>query len=297
MQSLLVTGEMRSGTTFIANFLNSQDNAIVYADMLVRLFMEAHALNIQEINQKLSTQQKNILLSNLIQEGKLHHLDFSGIDRDRDLTWLDLFHEGLSIIQGDDIASLVGVKRTREEDYLSQLMSAGTKVIYCVRDPRDVVISAKNRFAGFDLFNSAENWQKSVRSALSHKQNANFLIVRFEDLILKKQETADRLSSFLGLPIKVDFEEFHYGRDRKYRDNSSFGDVKKLFDPSATYRWKSQQDHASIHFVERLLSWEMAALDYETQGRLEESSSLWKAYKREKFKKALLQPIKRIYRR
>jgi hypothetical protein len=296
-RALLITGEMRSGTTFLANFLNSQEQMVVYADMLVSLFMEAHALNIKNIKKDLSEREKNVLFSNLIQEGKLHHLDFSCIDREKKLSWLDLFKQALTVIKGDESAKIVGVKRTREEEYLSQMLKSGTKVIYSVRDPRDVMISAKNRFARFNLFHVAENWQKSVQVALELRSHSSFLILRYEDLILEKEETAARLAQFLELPIKTDIDNLKFGKDKSYRDNSSFGDINKLFDPSATYRWKNRRNHPEIDFVERLLEVEMQELSYETQSNKQNGKAIWQRYKRQKLKEALISPFKKMYHR
>lgn len=296
-QSLLITGEMRSGTTFLANFLNSQSKAVVYADMLVSLFMEAHQLGIRDIHKPLSEREKNVLLSNLIQEGKLHHLGFATIDRDRELNWWLLFQESLNVIRGGEDAQIVGVKRTREESYLPQLINAGAKVIYCVRDPRDVVISAKNRFARFDLFKSAENWQQSVQLALQLRDSKHFFLMRYEDLILEKDKTAQQLSDFLELPVITNLTELKFGHNKHYRDNSSFGDVKKLFDPSATYRWKSNPANPEMQFVERFLKSEMQDMGYKPSGVSTDDHTLWKKYKKQKLKEKIVNPIKRAYQR
>lgn len=287
---------MRSGTTFLANFLNSQKDCVVYADMLVSLFMEAHALGIHDIKKILTTREKNILLSNLIQEGKLHNLDFSTIDRKETLSWWQMFLEALEIVKADKSATVVGIKRTREEEYLPQLLAMGVKVIYCVRDPRDVVISAQNRFARFNLFRSAENWQRSYRFARSLEYFPNFKLLRYEDLILNKENTAEKLSSFLSLKVITTLENLSFGHHLNYRDNSSFGDVSKLFDPTATYRWKSNPDNAEIHFIDRLLVKEMNELEYE-KGNMgtKTGTSLWSKYKLHKQKEALMKPLKKLY--
>jgi hypothetical protein len=296
-EAVLITGEMRSGTTFLANFLNSQEDTVVYADMLVSLFMEAHHLGISDIQVALTEREKNVLLSNLIQEGKLHQLDFSGIDRRKELSWFDLFKKALDVIKGDRKVKIVGVKRTREEAYLLPLLESGVKVVYCVRDPRDVVISAKNRFARFNLFKAAENWQQSVRLALQLKDQKYFFVLRYEDLILEKDKTAHQLSDFLELPVTTNLSEFKFGHDKLYRDNSSFGDVNKLFDPSATYRWKSNSANPEVQFVEKLLEPEMQDMGYEPSGDSPGDHTLWKKYKKQKLKQKMLNPIKRAYQR
>lgn len=296
---VLITGEMRSGTTFLANFLNSQHGMVVYADMLVSLFMEAHSLGIQDIHKELSEREKNVLMSNLLQEGKLHHLDFSTISREEELTWFELFEKALRVVKGEQKASIVGVKRTREEEYLYSLLQSGVKVIYCVRDPRDVVISARNRFAMFDLFKSADNWQKSVKLARKLEKNKNFMLLRYEDLILRKDESAKALATFLGLPVTTQLDQLSFGRDKQYRDNSSFGDVDKLFDPKAVNRWKADTGNPEVLFCEELLASEMQHLAYERKtgsGRKTEAQRLIKAYHKQKRREGIAGQLKKIYK-
>lgn len=295
---LLITGEMRSGTTFLANFLNSQQNMVVYADMLVRLFMEAHALGINDVHHPLSDREKNVLLSNLIQEGKIHDLDFTLIDRSENLTWFGIFVKALEVIDGNSHSAIVGVKRTREEDYLPQLLEAGVKVIYCVRDPRDVVISAQNRFAEFKLFKSVENWNKSVSMALRLQTHQNFYLLRYEDLIMEKEQSSAHLSDFLNIPLTTDLKHLDYGLDRKYQDNSSFGDVSQLFDTKAVNRWKNNAESPEIGFVEKALKHQMVSLNYVVSaGEITgESQALWWQYERQKKKERIVNPLKKIYR-
>ena len=97
--------------------------------------------------------------------------------------------------------------------------------------------------------------------------------------------------------LQTNFNELEFGRGKKYCNNSSFGDVRKLFDPTATYRWKSSGDKSVIHFSERLLSKEMKELGYETQGQLKAGSDLWRSYRRRKIKTSLVNPLKNILRK
>lgn len=293
---------MRSGTTFLANFLNSQEKLTVYADMLVSLFMEAHSLGIHDIHRKLSEREKNVLMSNIIQEGKLHHLDFSVIDREAQLSWFRLFEKALGVIKEDEDTLLVGVKRTREEKYLSQLLEAGVKVIYCVRDPRDVITSARHRFAKFDLFKFLNNWKLSVKLALQLDSYENFLLLKYEDLILEKENTAILLEQFLGQSVTTQLEKFNFGHSMHYRDNSSFGDVNKLFDPKAVNRWKSNEGNPEAIFVEKLLDDEIKYLRYESSQppihlvKSIEVKRLIKAHKRWKKKEWTVHQLKKILR-
>jgi len=273
LTKLLITGEMRSGTTFLANFLNSQNDMYVHADMLISLFMEGQALKIKNIDEQLTDKQKNILFSNFIQQGKIHDLDFSGINRKKTNSWWEIFNEAMYVMQTHHPASLIGIKRTNEEKYLRQLLDKGVKVIYCYRDPRDVLYSASNRFSGFNSFKSADNLKKNIKFALTLKNKPGFFFLKYEDLILEKEKTAAALSQFVSMPVHTELTELKFGLSKKYQDNSSFGDVKKLFDETAVYRWKNNTDAKEVLLADVLLKHEIEELGYEKSYALNKKKS------------------------
>lgn len=299
MTQLLITGEMRSGTTFLANWLNSQKGMVVHADMLLSLFMQGRALGIENIHQPLSMREKNVLLSNLIQEGRDRGLDFKQIVRSEEMGWHDLFQKALQVVQGNANAGLVGVKRTREEFYLSPLLKTGVKVIYCIRDPRDVVLSGKNRFAGFSLFRTVQNWQQSVTVAEALKAEPGFMLLRYEDMILKKEHTAKTLTGFLGHEVTTKVHELRSGRSASYQDNSAFGDVGKLFDPKAVYRWKAEPDSDEVRFCGHILRRELAEMGYEpgsVPSAATRKEGLVKAYRLHRRNQRLKAMLRRAFR-
>lgn len=301
MQPILITGEMRSGTTFLANFLNSQKEAVVFADMLVSLFREAHSLGITDIHRSLSQREKNVLISNIEAEGRTHKLNFSTIPRDEDLSWHSIFLAALKIIMGDKQPGIVGIKRTREEKYLRALIESGVKVIYCIRDPRDVLLSAKNRFAEYNLFNAVDNWIKSIINAIELRDSKNFMLLRYEDFILHKKTSVKRLEEFLNISVSLDLNELKYGEDLNYINNSSFGDITKLFDKSAVYRWKDNLSNPEIPFCNTVLFPYLKLFGYETSNTKSENlktlSNLKKKYRQYKRKKAIRQYIRTTFDR
>jgi Sulfotransferase domain len=297
-QRLLVTGEMRSGTTFVANLLNSQVEAKVYADMLVTLFMEGHELNINDIKLPLDSQKKNILISNVIPEGMREEMDFEGINRTLDLSWLDIFNYCLTQIKGSDSPKIVGIKRTREEKYLKQLLDDGVMVVYCVRDPRDVVISSKNRFSAHRTNTYIGKWSNSVNNAIGLNRYSNFFLLKYEDLILNTDEVAGKLEEFLGIEIKTDLKELSFGSRLKYQNNSSFGDVKKLFDSSAVYRWKKLEDQSEAQFCAHHLAEYISELGYESGDKMNAKALLLhKGFKKEMRMAKLRASLKNTFKR
>jgi hypothetical protein len=47
---MLITGEMCSGTTLIANYLNSQSGCVVYSDLLKGWFNETRKLGLPDLS-------------------------------------------------------------------------------------------------------------------------------------------------------------------------------------------------------------------------------------------------------
>jgi hypothetical protein len=123
---VFITGEMRSGTTFVANYLNSQPDCLVYADFLRSLFIEARHLPVENVNAVLTERQKNILVSNLVAEGyRIGVSAFQNIQRDEFTTWFELYLIALKHLDQQQEHTVVGTKATREYDQLPALLDLG----------------------------------------------------------------------------------------------------------------------------------------------------------------------------
>ncbi len=264
--SILVTGEMRSGTTLVTSFLNSQEHCVVYADFLRSLFREARKLGIDNLTAELSSREKNVLVSNLVAEGfRIGVSEFQEIKRDQFNTWLGLYWLALEHLDRGRGSQLVGTKATREYHYLSDLLEHDVRVIYCVRDPRDVLLSAKNRFSDYDMFGSAREWKRGFDLATSLQHHPKFMILRFENLLedQDREEMATYLSQFLGTDIAPSPDSLIILDGVEFRDNSAFGDVGRPFDSNALYRWKKQPSSDEAVFAGTFFRDEIQQLGYE----------------------------------
>ncbi len=242
MNSVFITGKMRSGTTFLCNLLNSQHHVVVYSDFLRSIFNNGKDLDIRDMNKPLGPKEKNILVSSL--EAECFNFDIElNINAGKFNTVNELFvqclHE-LSKLDESENVNLVGIKKTEELYYLEQLLINNHKVIYIYRDPRDVLLSSENRFAKFEIRRYIRDMTESLNLAIElSNQYSNFYFLKYEDLILQKDEICKELTEFLGTNITPDLEQLIIRDGKKYTNNSSFGDVSKLFDSSAVYRWKN----------------------------------------------------------
>jgi hypothetical protein len=270
INKLIVTGEMRSGTTFLANFLNSQEKALVYSDFLRQIFINGKQLNINSISKKLTERELNVLSSNIIAEFRMFGFDIQ-IPRDKEYTLNDLFNTGISRIQEIDTkksCSLIGIKSTKEYFYLNELLNNDTKFIYIYRDPRDVLLSAKNRFSNYSLFEYADEWAKGIDLAMSYKNHKNFFLLKYEDLIKRESNVIKSIEDFLSIDLNMNISKLRLRNGNDYIDNSSFGDVSKVFDAEAIERWKNFSTSDEVIYTNLYLNDYIKLLKYEENARV-----------------------------
>lgn len=253
----LITGQKRSGTTLLANFLNGQQGYLCIADYLrtvIRKGLETPTTSM-EVNRIRSALQPEILRDFAFD---ISQVGLKGENRS------DLYKYILSEISsrtGRD-ASILGVKVTCLEPLIQELIESNIKTIYMYRDPRDVVLSKKNRFENFNLARAVVEWKTSIKDAFRHEDNDRFLKLRFEDLILNPEKRLGIVSTFLGKNIDASANpEYRATGAELY--NSSFGDVQSSFSKKALNRWKEEQDSFDNKFVSTICSSQMRALGYD----------------------------------
>ncbi len=260
---LMVTGEMRSGTTLLANYLNSQANCLVYADLLKGWFSEQRKLKLKSITSPLNDRQKNVLLSSLVAGGWQFGITrFEEIARDDFSSWIELFQQAMQALDPKQEKPIVGIKVTRNYEFLTELLAQGIKVIFCIRDPRDVLLSAKNRFSEYSLYETSLNWRNGLRLARKLEEHPNFLLLRFEDLILQREKESVRLADFLNAPIDPDPEQLYMRDGLAFTSNTSFGDIDNPFDSRAVNRWVDDSSSPEVLFASRFLKLEIETLNY-----------------------------------
>lgn len=137
---------------------------------------------------------------------------------------------------------VLGHKTTVSHRVLEPLLEAipELKVLYMLRDPRDVVVSAGEIFEWEDSSNIIRSWTESFaeleRLCQKRRLKDRIQVVRFEDLVLKSDSTLKEMSRFLEEEIVLPSELQDYGNG--WQDNSSFGDVTCLLDSTPVGRWK-----------------------------------------------------------
>ena len=247
MKKVLITGSMRSGTTFSGNLVNANDDCILLRDALLPIFRISKKLGITTFKEPISARAKNILLVNIKAEmsgfgiEKLHTI--SG----EQFTNLEELFELLLNNLAEDTTKVIGVKVTEAEDWLETIIrDTNIFVIYLVRDLRDVLLSSNNRFPDYNRTTFAKKWFKGVSQAIAVKDDPKMFFLKFEDLIQNPVKEVKKLSNFLGVELDPTIKRLKDISNQNWIDNSSFHDLKETFDKKAIFRWKKEYSCDSI---------------------------------------------------
>jgi hypothetical protein len=136
--------------------------------------------------------------------------------------------------------------------------------IHIVRDGRDIALSLK-KMEGFkplpwnigssrDLLPTAAYWKWMVRSGQEHgrKIPADYIEVRYEDLVLEPRETLATLSRFLD--HELDHERIQQaGLGRLRETNSSFREEATNSQVNPIQRWKERLTQEQVAGLEALV--------------------------------------------
>ncbi len=98
-------------------------------------------------------------------------------------------------------------------------------------------------------------WQQGIRVALKIKeeQPSNIMLVKYEDVLLKKEEAMRQIVGFLNLDYKDEYFEFHNLKDEKgksFVSNSSFKQNAKGFDTSRIGNGKGNLSEQEVSYIE-----------------------------------------------
>jgi len=136
--------------------------------------------------------------------------------------------------------------------------------VHIIRDGRDIALSLK-KMGGFtslpwdraqteSLVATSLYWEWMVRQGRSHgrKFPADYIEIRYEDLITNPRETLGRLGSFLDHDLDYDRNQ-RAGLGRLSQPNSSFREegAKATINPLG--RWKERLAHADVAAIEAIV--------------------------------------------
>lgn len=262
----MLTGEMRSGTTLLANLLHAQERITVFRDFLhiARLYT---GLNLPSLAYPLSLANREKLLENFNQHNKQLGVEIEVKFEFNNLENLLEFYISVleQIAEPTDV--VVGHKTTVAHNVVHELLTLlpDFYVLYLIRDPRDVVTSAVRNFPKKSPYRFIESWKNAWETIQTLKHQTDFtsrlLVIHYEDLLIDTERTLVDIESFIGYP-KIIIPDRMMDYSQAWKGNSSFGDIKKVLDPAPIGRWRERNPKIG-RIAEVLLYEHMESAGYE----------------------------------
>ena len=241
---LLITGQMRSGTTMISKFLNAHDNVKIYTDIfhpLVGQFPTNDGIYLYDVNynKQLKYNEKEYILRSI-----KYGIEISSKNENRSVNEINLdinLFETMeqlynTLLSSNSKSDIVGHKVTNGEFNLKSILNqTDIKVLYIYRDPRDVVNSyLKTDFnKDDDIEKISRSWYESMEYATENKDNPNFLMVSYEDLLLHNDngDVKEKIENFLENNVELNMK---FLNKNKIGTNTSYNK-----EDNPVFRWKT----------------------------------------------------------
>lgn len=229
---IFVMGFMRSGTTLTQEVLDAHQ-AVFLADETD--FVMAMGQELQRIRPGSASTAD-----------KLRDLDEAGIRHLREHYWR-LVHARY----GEDLSGRRLVDKTTMNTIdlgLINCVFPDGKVIFVIRDPRDVCLSCMMQIMipnpstvhllsleqTAKFYAMVMNWWRYVKTRLSMP----YLELRYEEAVTEFEATFQKVFAFLDLPWNAGVAEFHRHAAGKYINSPSFSQVVRPLYTSSMARWK-----------------------------------------------------------
>ncbi|SHJ54258.1 sulfotransferase domain-containing protein [Cycloclasticus pugetii] len=265
-KNIVVSGMMRSGTTFLQQILNAHEGLCVSNQSQTKIFLDEKA----KFHKYIGIEHYHLLS---------HYNEGGHYSLNAFVTWLQFktnqgfFNKLDAKLSSSSSCIYNGVKEVMVEEYMPYLITNNVRCLIIVRDPRDVISSmsfglqgaeftGKRRPVLFDL----RNWRKSVQIAKSLRSRKNFMLVKFEDLLDKKYELINSIFNFLDVaPLKsTETIEVFEKTLQQWKGNSSFC-RRKLFDKEAIGVYKSTLPAKVVKYIEATCLEEMEYVGYQCE--------------------------------
>ncbi|MBU2971730.1 sulfotransferase domain-containing protein [Pseudoalteromonas sp. C2R02] len=295
MNNFFIVGNLRTGTTLITELLSEFKGITLLNQPFTQLFYGVK----EQFHQTINYNGPQLLFNNYVNETAYTPEDFTSYLNQTHFTseeliqWfsnhnrgqlspfsLDIIHKYniqgtleeiisslITHINSNDKVITQGFKQVLCEEFTPYFIKKGFKVIHILRDPRDMICSARSgnglNYTGkkLPLLYELHNWRKSVSFALVYENNPNVVVVKFEDLLLEPVKALSRILNVLD--NEVDIKNIQTYLDLfKIQANSSFNPFKGL-STEPLGRYKTHLSQQEIEYIEAICYWEMALLSYE----------------------------------
>lgn len=249
---LFLIGCPRSGTTFMANLLNSHPEVLMTSESAA--FMLGDDI-IRKSEQGIASG---------INYGKQYHKLLSSMLADSYRDMLEGFYERIAREQGRSYLSYWGEKHPHLYECLDRVDASFPDAcyVYALRDPRDSACSIAD-MSKTDYVPALENWKKfsdAYEAFVEKLAPERLLTVRYEELVDDYYAGANRIFTWLDLPVAAPVLEFVHGSKGADAHAST---VRKNFARDSRGRWQRRLSAGDLAATRRLLGDFMDKYGYE----------------------------------
>lgn len=143
------------------------------------------------------------------------------------------------------------------------------RFVWVVRDPRDMALCQCDSVLPGGTQTAVDAWKNDQSESLKVygylKDKGNILLVKFEDLIKRSEETVYQVCEFLELPYEPGMLEFYKNANvtKNARAVTAWADLAKPIIADNFNNYKTGLSETQIRFVEAYCHKEMESLGYE----------------------------------
>ena len=273
---LFILSAPRSGSTLLRVLLNRLPDVISPP--------ESYFLEFYKNNKNLNpdrAKDREIIAANWIEfrnhlnVRNLYNRDyFRSLVQEEARTWADVFSilvqsyaSDANMMYGPD--TLICEKTPLHIEYQQELKEIfpAAKIIYLVRDPRDVVASLKScSWASTSVIKNAHYWSKTIQ--LMEKTDRH-LLVKYEDLVDYPDREFTKIGDYLGLSISEDVLTTQApNEDKESADPKNTASYKPI-DSSFKEKWRTllSQPDRELEVIETICAEEMKEMGYQRVSR------------------------------
>ena len=289
---IFIVGNSRSGTTLTSNLLKSHP--------LVHSFGEIHffeQLWKPEDNSELDWQDAIKLGAKLLGIARDSRLLLKNPEKyneeasamlaeyaDEKITYVAVYKKFLSYESKLNDKQIPCEQTPRYVFYLKEILQIfpESRVIILLRDPRDILLSQKNKWKQYwsrsncihvrELIRTwsnyhpillAQMWKQAMIAASKHKNDPRVKMVHFEDLLQNTENVVSDICDFSGLEFNSKMLEVPSSKSTLAKQDDSVKGVSSA--PIA--RWKKMLPNTDLFWCQKIAGPEMEKLGYEIENR------------------------------